>query len=519
LRDVRAELARRRLLDFTRWTKPDYKAGRPHRILGKYLDRFAEGSIRRLIISMPPQHGKSELVSRRLPPKLFGRNPDLHVVSCSYAAELAERMSRDVQNVIDSPPYRELYPNVSLPAYGSRTAGRKKRTNALFELDGGAGSYRAAGVGGGITGMPFNVGIIDDYFKNWEEAHSQLIRDNVWQWYTTSFITRQAPDASMLICATRWHSDDLIGRLLDLAAKDPSADQWVVLRLPAIADAGLHPDDDRRSGDLIWPERYGAAFYDAQRAAMGSYLFAGMYQQLPTAEGGNHFKAPWLDRRRYQDGGDYWIVGNGRGGFDRYHKSDCPVFCTVDPAASEKETADHTAIGVWAATPANDLLLLHVVNERLGIDAIVPKLAEVCAEWKPEWVGFEATGFQVALARAARKVPGMPPIRELSHEGKSKLVRATPAIILAEAGGLILPQPTPERPYPWLKGYVDQLCRFTGLDDKEDDLVDMTAYAVRQRTALLTEDDEQKPKAAAREPVQPANDSHAGRSGLWGRRQ
>src|SRR5271166_2629666 len=138
---------------FTLRTKPDFQMARHHQLVCHYLEMLVTGKIRRLMILMPPRHGKSELVSRRLPAYFLGRFPDCHVIACSYGADLAERMSRDCQRIIDSPAFGGIFPGVGL-------------RRDLFEIVDRRGSYRAAGIGGGITGMGFDLGIIDDPFKN-----------------------------------------------------------------------------------------------------------------------------------------------------------------------------------------------------------------------------------------------------------------------------------------------------------------------------------------------------------------
>jgi predicted phage terminase large subunit-like protein len=492
--------AGRNLSTFTTWTMPYFKVERPHRILFRYLELLVNGDIRRLMIFMPPRHGKSELVSRRLPAYFLGRFPDSNVIACSYADDLAGRMNRDCQRIIDSPPYQDLFPGVNLTGPGVRGQ-RSIRRDDLFEIVGKQGSYRSAGVGGGITGMGFDLGIIDDPFKNFEEAHSQRIRDKVDEWYTTTFWTRQAPRARILLTMTRWHHDDLAGRLLERMAKDSDADQWEVLRLPAIADKNLHPDDDRAEGEALWPERYSEAFMTSARA-QGAYFFAGMYQQVPMLEGGNYFKEHWFEHR-YLDGATHWLLETRQ-----FSKSDCGVFVTCDPAASEKQSADHTAIGVWAVSPQNDLLLLDVVRGRFGVDGIVPELLNACRRWEPGWVAVEANGFQVAIVKEARKTLGIAPVRELSHEGKGKLVRATQAIVLASTGKLWLPASA-----PWIKDFIDEHVKFTGLNDRADDQVDMTAYAAWQMPHALFEDASKRDDSEMR----PLFESNAANSGLWGR--
>ena len=524
------QLATQSLLAFTQWTNPDYRAGRPHLILAQYLDLLVAGSIKRLMVFMPPRHGKSELVSRRLPAYFLGRFPDQHVIACSYSAGLASRLNRDCQRIMDSPAYAQVFPGVSLrckphaerEVYCRPHAPREERevrpvrTDHLFEIAGHAGSYRSAGVGGGITGMGFDLGIIDDPVKNHEQAHSAVIRDKIDEWYSSTFWTRQAPDARILLTMTRWHHDDIAARLLRRIADSPDADQWTILCLPAIADyssAACGPGaqgpqaaeeilDDRVPGEALWPERFPLRFLNSARASLGAYLFAGMYQQQPTTAGGNHFKEDWFGHR-FQDAGNYWRLG------DRRHlKAGCTVFATCDPAESERETGDHTAIGVWAVTPGNDLLALNMVRGRFGVEGIVPELARVCARWQPEWLAVEATGFQVSLVHQARRTAGLPPVREISHEGKGKLVRATPAIVLAESGKLWLPTEA-----PWVGAYIDELVKFTGLTDQEDDQVDATAYAVWQMQRMHVEDE---PNERTRERIE-AEHSHAEALGLWGR--
>lgn len=432
------------------------------------------------MLIVPPRHGKSELASRRLPAYLLGLNPRAHVIACSYSADLASRINRDVQRIIDSPTYARLFPGTRLSGMNTRNRGVGLRNDALFEVVGTGGSYRSAGVGGGITGMGFDVGIIDDPVKNREEADSPTIREKVWEWYTSTFWTRQAPGARILLIMTRWHVDDLAGRLLRQQAEDPVADQWEVVRLPALATGhATIPGDERSEGEPLWPDRYGLEFLAAARATLGSADFESLYQGDPVDAGGNHFKAHWFEGHGWEWASvhrerDSYRVVRADDATRLFFCDQCHRFAVVDPAASEKQQADYTAIGVFAVTPENDLLVLHVVRDRLTVDRIVPRLAAACQEWRPDWVGMEANGFQVAVAREAQRTPGIPAVRELSHAGRSKLVRATPAIIRAEQRQIHLPL----SPEPWVKPFVDELVRFRGDGDLHDDQVDVLAYAV-----------------------------------------
>ncbi|MBZ0293356.1 MAG: terminase family protein, partial [Anaerolineae bacterium] len=167
-KQVRIELGRRTLLDFIRYTKPDYQVNWHHRLICNYLDRFIARDIENLMLFMPPRHGKSEIVSRRLPAYILGKMPDSEIIANSYSADLASRMNRDVQRIIDSLEYRELFPETQLFGRNVRTIadGSYLRNSDIFEVVGKRGVYRSAGVGGGIVGMGFHYGIIDDPIKN-----------------------------------------------------------------------------------------------------------------------------------------------------------------------------------------------------------------------------------------------------------------------------------------------------------------------------------------------------------------
>ncbi len=220
--------ARESLLLFTQQTKPRYRTNWHHAELAKQLDRVAQGKCRRLMVFMPPQHGKSELVSRRFPAFMLGRNPDLRLIACSHTHDLAVSMNRDVQRIMTSPAYEEIFRKFKLSrrrvGAGGRTEAR--RTMDCFEIPGHAGSLRSAGVGNSIAGLPADGAIIDDPFGKREDADSPVVRQRVWDWYTNDLYPRLSTDAWIVLTHTRWHRDDLAGRLLRKMA-DRKADQLV----------------------------------------------------------------------------------------------------------------------------------------------------------------------------------------------------------------------------------------------------------------------------------------------------
>lgn len=284
---------------------PGYSTGWHHRVLCSALDRFAAGEIRRLMVFMPPQHGKSELVSRRLPAFILGRQPTARIITASYSADLASKMNRDVQRVLDGDAYRRLFPTSRLGGKSIRavTGPQPLRNADEFEIVGeivgegdrlSGGWYKAAGVGGGITGRSMDFGIIDDPIKGREEAESLAERENVWGWYNGDFLSRSHNDTRILLTCTRWHPDDLAGRLLKAAAEDPKADQWEVVCFPAIRVTLDDPRDPRQPGEALWPERHSLASLEAKRAG-SPYDWDSVYQQNPTTKEGAEFPREWFD--------------------------------------------------------------------------------------------------------------------------------------------------------------------------------------------------------------------------------
>ncbi|MBD5539567.1 MAG: terminase, partial [Desulfovibrio sp.] len=241
LSQIRRALAKACLAGFVRATAPGYLMGWVHERICAELDVFlsavSAGESPRLMLCMPPRHGKSELASRRFPAYVFGRYPDMSIIGTSYSADLSSRLNRDVQRVMEQPEYQVIFPETRLSAKDIRTvaSGNYLRNSDLFEIVDHRGSYRSAGVGGGITGMGGDILIVDDPFKDRAEADSPTIRRKVWEWYTSTLYTRLAPGGGILVINTRWHMDDLSGRLLE-AARTGEGDAWRVVNFPAIAE-------------------------------------------------------------------------------------------------------------------------------------------------------------------------------------------------------------------------------------------------------------------------------------------
>lgn len=297
--DPGASAARDGLLAFAGHVNPVYRAEWFHALIAEHLEAFERGDLPRLIVSMPPQHGKTELVSRLLPAWMLGRRPDLRILAGSYSDSLASLVNMDVQRYIDSEAYQQVFPATRLPAPGQAFEARRRRERrrgSYFEVVGRRGFYRSAGVGVGISGVPADVGIIDDPIKNREEAESATYRDRVWSWFTSSFMVRLRKDSRLLVVMTRWHEDDFVGRLKESAERGGL--QWVELRLPALAEEeGRHPRDPRAPGEALWPVMFPAETIAERQRTMTSYEFAGLYQQRPRNPGGSEFDRKLLASR------------------------------------------------------------------------------------------------------------------------------------------------------------------------------------------------------------------------------
>lgn len=368
---------------------PDYIPGWHHILLSETINEMIHGSLRRLIVSLPPRHGKSELISRRLPAYLLGIDPNLSIIASSYSADLASRNNRDVQRIIDGRAYKALFPDTRLNDSNSRTvAGSWLRNSDLFEVVGHRGVYRSAGVGGGITGMGGRWLIIDDPVKNREEADSATYRQATWDWYTSTFSTRQEADARILIVMTRWHSDDLVGRLIELSNNDNKADQWRVINLPAIAGDDRPEYDPRSPGDALWPEKFDLRELERMKASIGEYQWAALYQQTPRAGGGTEWPDSYFNR-------DIW--------FDYWPNTINLRTIGVDPSKGrDGRHGDYSAI-IKLGRDQNGILYVEADMARRNSEEIVDSVLETQASFKADAIAIEANQFQELLAVQVRQ--------------------------------------------------------------------------------------------------------------------
>lgn len=281
------------LIDFTSRMFPFLRTTEFHSRYYAILQAFAEGRIKRLIVTIPPQHGKSLGSSVALPAYLLGLNPNLHIAIASYSASLAQKFNKRVQRIIDSPTYAEIFPDTTIKAAG-RT-GAYQRTSELTEIVGHTGDLVAVGREGSLTGNPVDVFIIDDLYKDAMEANSPTVRENCWDWYTSVVRTREHNDSRELVVFTRWHKEDLVGRIgqkekilpirewSDLEGLPEGA--WAHLNLEALKTTPPSEFDPRQVGEALWPERHSAELL-REKQRLDALQFEAMYQGRPSDAAG-----------------------------------------------------------------------------------------------------------------------------------------------------------------------------------------------------------------------------------------
>lgn len=289
-------MAGQHLRDFTKYTFADFEETDFHKNYYEILNEFSLGNIKKLIISISPQHGKSLGSTKQLPCYLFGKNPDLKIAIATYSDTFAKKFNRDAQRLIDSEKYHEIFPSTILNESNVVTISDNYLRNASeFEIVGYEGSLKAIGKGGALTGNPVDVMIMDDLYKDYMEGNSPIIRENVWDWYTTVVKTRLHNDSQELIVFTRWHEDDLIGRLertervIEIKSiedlKDIPQGAWVKINYEAIKTGEKTELDKREKGEALYPSKHNLTSLEEKRA-LDAEKFECLYQGNPRSKEG-----------------------------------------------------------------------------------------------------------------------------------------------------------------------------------------------------------------------------------------
>lgn len=315
------------------------------------------------MVFMPPRHGKSEKASKRFPAWYLGRNPKRQIIAASYNSDLATDFGREVRNIVASPEFGEVFGNVAL-RQDSRAADRMNTSHG--------GAYFAVGVGTATTGRGAHLGLIDDPFKDREEADSEIQREKVWNWYRSTFYTRLMPGGAIVLIQTRWHEDDLAGRLLEQDGRVGDGGQWTVLDLPAIKD-----------GKALWPEWYDVPALERIKATIGPREWSALYQQQPQPDEGTFFQREWLK---------HW---------DERPKH-LHIYGTSDYAVTDGG-GDYTVHRVWGVDPSGGIYRLDGWRGQASADVWVESKLDLIVKHKPfAWFG-EAGVIQKAVEPMLRR--------------------------------------------------------------------------------------------------------------------
>lgn len=422
----------------------------------------AGGLISLLIVTMPPRHGKSELISKYFPAWYLGRFPRNRIILSSYEANFASEWGGKARDVLDA---NRHWFGVSL----SRRASRRW-TIGIY-----GGGMQTAGVGGAITGKGANIFIIDDPVKGEGDALSEVKRKRAWDWYQATASTRLEPRGGMIVVMTRWNEEDLVGKLIE--SRKATGLPYVHLNFPAICeDDTLEMEKviGRKNGDPLWAYRYpleGPNGLLAMKKEKHPYWWNALFQQRPAPLEGNFVKKSWF---RYfvmeTIGGRPYVVLKRPEGARRIPVSALTVFFTVDLAASLRTTADYTVVSIWGLVPdSHELIWLDCIGERMEGPDQTKLIVKQYETYDPALIGIEATAYQLTMVQNLLR-EGLP-VHKLTAD-KDKVSRFLPMGTMYENGRVYHPLHA-----SWLGTVEDQLVKFPNAG--HDDYVDTASYAAR----------------------------------------
>ncbi|MEY0215965.1 phage terminase large subunit [Providencia rettgeri] len=448
--EVDREIARRSLHEFIQYINPEYITSHFSQTVCDALDRFIvkmmNGERPVIILGAPPQHGKSDIVSRYLPAYIFGKYPDLRIAGLSYGKDLASDMNRDVQRIMMSDEYAALFPLSCLNAKRVVTIEvEAKRNSETFEIVGRKGTYISQGVGGPLTGKKVDLGIIDDPIKNSKEALSPTTKQSVWNWYVSTFKTRLSKNSGEIIMATRWATDDLSGRVIE---KNPQAE---VLVFPAIND----------NNEALVPELHPLDKLLETKAILGDYFWSAMYQQSPKPGDGQIFHEEFVK---------YYLPKDLPESFDE-------IIHSWDMTFKDSDGTDYVVGQVWGKKGANAYLLYQIRKRMSFTETLkaVKLLVEKYPQARRKLVEDKANGPAV-IDSLKSIISGLVPI----EPDGSKIARAHACTAEWEAGNVWLPN---KAIAPWIVETVDEITTFpfAGHDDTVDAMTQALRYLFQKK--------------------------------------
>jgi predicted phage terminase large subunit-like protein len=461
-----AASCRNDLIAFCRHVQPDYKVGKHHRILANMLMDLAEGRKDRICVNIPPRHGKSQLVSIYFPAWFIGKYPNKKILMVSHTTDLAVDFGRKVRNLIDQESYKEIFPTVTLAA-DSKSAGRWN-TNV-------GGEYFACGIGSALAGRGADLLLVDDPHNEQDIINGNFdVFDKAYEWFTYGARTRLMPGGRVAIIQTRWHLDDLTGRVTRDMTQNENADQYEVIEFPAILELETTKVDENGEEvhytreKALWPEFYDLPALYRTKASMPLFQWNAQYQQKPTAEEAAIVKREW------------WKVW----------KAERPPSCdyiimSLDAAAEKHNRADFTAITVWGVfsneetneidargrtVEQHNIILLNSVKQRVEFPELKTLAQELYEEWEPDAFIVEKKSSGTALYQELRRM-GLFVQEYTPHRGSGdKMARLNSVADIIRSGLVWVPETR------WAEELVEEIAAFPFA--RNDDLVDSTVMAL-----------------------------------------
>jgi predicted phage terminase large subunit-like protein len=439
------------LIEFCKHMQPDYKVGNHHRVLADLLMAIAEGKKDRVCVNMPPRHGKSQLVSIYYPAWFIGKYPNKKVLMVSHTSDLAVDFGRKVRNIIDSDLYRQVFPGIAL-AQDSKSAGRWDTNHG--------GTYYATGVGSALAGRGADLLLVDDPHNEQDIINGNFeVFDKAYEWFTYGARTRLMPGGRVAIVQTRWHQNDLSGRVTQDMSNNPKADQYEVVEFPAILTLPDKNNPEKIIEKPLWPEFFDMEALLRTKASMPVFQWNAQYQQNPTSEEASIIKREW------------WKT---------WEKDDPPrceyIIMSLDAAAETHNRADFTAITTWGVFcneeegGAYHIILLNSVKERFEFPELKDRALEEWKEWEPDSFIVEKKSAGVALYQELRRI-GVPVQEYTPHRGTGdKLARLNSVADIVRSGLCWVPQ------RKWAEEVVEEIAGFPFMAN--DDLVDSTVMAL-----------------------------------------
>ncbi len=437
------------LIAFCKHMQPDYIVGRHHRLLADMLMDIEQGKKDRICVNIPPRHGKSQLVSIMFPAWFLGRNPNKKVMMVSHTTDLAVDFGRKVRNLIATEEYKAIFPTVSL-AVDSKSAGRWN-TNV-------GGEYYACGIGSSIAGRGADLLLVDDPHSEQDVINGNFeVFEKAYDWFTFGARTRLMPGGRVAIIQTRWHMDDLTGRVVRDMSQNERADQYEVVEFPAILDT-----TSKKTGESVqkplWPEFFDLEALLRTKASMPVFQWNAQYQQEPTAEEAALVKREWWQMWKKEEppACDYIIM-------------------SLDAAAETHNRADYTALTTWGVflneeVDNYNIILLNSIKKRMEFPELKQLAMDEYAEWEPDSFIVEKKSAGTALYQEMRRM-GLPIQEYTPHRGSGdKLARLNSVTDIVSSGLVWVPETR------WAEEVIEEIAGFPFMS--HDDLVDSTVMAL-----------------------------------------